>query len=154
MTALFDTATTAGAVDTALHLEIQHFYARHMQAVDLGDVAAWAAGFTEDGVFSTNAFPEPVVGRAAIEAATAAGEEARKPTGVIRRHVLTTLALEPAADGSVRTRSYVMVLETLPKARTEIYCSTLCEDVLVRGEHGGWLIRSRHILRDDLIARD
>lgn len=149
MTDLIDAQTT---VDAGLYQEIQHFYARHMQSVDAGDAVAWARGFTVDGVFDSNVLPAPVVGRAAIESATLAGE-ARRPEGLVRRHVLSMLAVFPG-ESSVRTRSYVSVLETLPGQPTAMYCSTLLEDELVRGGEHGWLVRHRNIVRDDLPAKN
>jgi hypothetical protein len=147
MTDLIDTEATA-VVDAGLYQQIQHFYARHMQSVDAGDAVAWARGFTLDGVFDSNVLPAPVVGRAAIESATLAGE-ARRPAGLVRRHVLSMLAVFPG-ETSVRTRSYVTVLETLPGQPTAMHCSTLLEDELVRGGDFGWMVRNRHIVRDDL----
>ncbi|MFG2822899.1 nuclear transport factor 2 family protein [Kitasatospora sp. NPDC048365] len=149
MTELLEAAQALRPVDTGLYQEISHFYARHFQTVDSGDVAGWAGGFTEDGVFDSNVLPAPVVGRDTIEAATHRSEAARRTTGVQRRHVQTTLVAEQAGE-EIRTRAYVMVLETLPASPTTVYCATLCEDVLVRGADGGLLIRSRMILRDDL----
>ena len=156
-TAVRGTGPTGGAglTEAGRYQEIQHFYARHMQSVDAGDAVAWARGFTEDGVFDSNVLPAPVVGRDTIESATLAGER-RRPAGLVRRHVMTMLTVDPAPESgpdAVRTRSYVSVLETLPGARTALHCSTVCEDVLVRDEDGGWLVRSRHITRDDLPPR-
>jgi 3-phenylpropionate/cinnamic acid dioxygenase small subunit len=155
MTQLSEAAAIPGtaAVDAALYAQIQQFYAAHMQSVDNGDAHAWALGFTEDGVFDSNVLPEPVSGRAAIERATLEGEAARRPTGVTRRHVMTMLTVEESTADAVRTRCYVVVFATRPKERSEIYCTTVCEDELVRGAHGGWLVRSRNVLRDDLPPR-
>jgi len=157
MTDLFTPVAPLGSsTDAQLYTSIQHFYARHMQAVDDGDARTWALGFTEDGVFDSNALPGPVSGRETIETATRAAEEARKPTGVTRRHVMTMLAVEPEDEAAtvVRTRSYVAVFSTLPGQPTGIYCMTSCQDVLVREADGGWRIRSRHVLRDDMPPRD
>ncbi|MEV7117631.1 nuclear transport factor 2 family protein [Kitasatospora griseola] len=157
MTDLFSpVAPSSSSVDPQLYIAIQQFYARHMQAVDGGDARTWALGFTEDGEFDSNALPAPVRGRETIETATLAAEEARRPTGVTRRHVMTMLAVEPEDEAAtvVRTRSYVAVFTTLPGQPTGIYCMTSCQDVLVRQPDGGWRIRSRHVLRDDLPPRD
>jgi uncharacterized protein (TIGR02246 family) len=144
------TATVATAPVTAeTYQDIQHFYARHMQASDSHDVVGWADGFAEDGVFATNAFPDPINGRAAIAEHSARAFAAQAEAGIVRRHMMTMLAAVSVADGTVHTRSYVMVLETRQGQTPTIYCSTSCEDVLVRQEDD-WRVLSRQVRRDDL----
>ncbi|WEH40470.1 nuclear transport factor 2 family protein [Streptomyces sp. NBC_01218] len=139
-------------VSTEVYQDLQHFYARQMQSTDDLDVPAWAGSFTEDGVFATNAFAEPITGRAAIAAHCDRAFAAQAAAGIVRRHVMTMLAADSLTDAGaerVRTRSYVMVLETLRGRKTTIYCSTLCEDELVRAD-GGWQVLRRQVHRDDL----
>ncbi|MFB7246697.1 hydroxylacyl-CoA dehydrogenase [Streptomyces populi] len=138
-------------VSTEVYQRLQHFYARQMQSSDDLDVPAWAGSFTEDGVFATNAFPEPITGRAAIAAHCDRAFAAQAAAGIVRRHVMTMLTAEHAAgDGErIHTRSYVMVLETRRGQKPTIYCSTLCEDVLVPVD-GGWQVVRREVRRDDL----
>ncbi|MBD0745891.1 nuclear transport factor 2 family protein [Streptomyces sp. CBMA152] len=139
-------------VTTEVYQDLQHFYARQMQSSDDLDVPAWAGSFTEDGVFATNAFPEPLSGRAAIAEHCERAFAAQAKAGIVRRHVMTMLAADSVTEGDgerVHTRSYVMVLETWRGEKPTIYCSTLCEDILVRVD-GGWQVVRRQVSRDDL----
>ncbi|MGW2644191.1 nuclear transport factor 2 family protein [Streptomyces sp. NPDC001393] len=146
------TAVAPVPVSAEVYQDLQHFYARQMQSTDDLDVPAWAGSFTEDGVFATNAFPEPLTGRAAIAAHCERAFAAQAEAGIVRRHVMTMLAADHATgpDGDrVHTRSYVMVLETRRGEKPVIYCSTLCEDVLTRVD-GDWQVVRRQVHRDDL----
>ncbi len=136
-----------------LYLEVQQFYAGHMHAVDSGDFETWAVGFTEDGVFVSNGFPEPLAGRAAIDAVTRKGAAARAERGATHRHVLTNLDLRPLTEHTVSARSYVLVVESVAGAGAALYASTLCEDRLVR-QDGTWRVAERRVTRDDLPAVD
>ncbi|HSV65420.1 MAG TPA: nuclear transport factor 2 family protein [Mycobacteriales bacterium] len=131
-----------------LYHEVQEFYARQMQTIDGGDAAGWAGTFTEDGVFTSNARPEPVRGRAVIAAATAGSVAERAARGVVHRHMMTMLHLDPRADGSLFARSYVLVVATYREGGSELLASTVCEDVLVR-DAGRWRVSHRHVIRDD-----
>ncbi|WP_327430273.1 MULTISPECIES: nuclear transport factor 2 family protein [unclassified Streptomyces] len=139
-------------VSAEVYQDLQHFYARQMQSSDDLDVPAWAGSFTEDGVFATNAFPEPIRGRAAIAEHCDRAFAAQAKARIVRRHVMTMLAASYATGGDgerVHTRSYVMVLETRRGEKPTIYCSTLCEDILARVD-GGWQVVRRQVHRDDL----
>jgi hypothetical protein len=138
---------TGTSADNDLYLQVQRFYARQMQALDSGAADEWAATFTPDGVFSANAFPEPVRGRDAIVAG--ARRTADQLAGVIRRHWLGMLDVRPQADGTVFARSYALIIETPRNGQAGVHLSTLCEDVLVR-DGDGWLVRERKVTRDDL----
>jgi hypothetical protein len=133
----------------ALYHQIQQFYAKQMQLLDEGLVAEWSASFTEDGVFATNAHPEPARGRTAIREGAQNTVKELAEKGRVRRHWLGMLALDPRADGSVFVRSYAQVLETSSGGPTMLRMSTVCQDVLL---HDGqqWLVRDRQVWRDDL----
>ena len=131
--------------------DVQQFYARQMHVQDLPDVAGWVLTFTEDGTFWSNAMDAPLVGRDAIEAATVPSARDRAAAGVIRRHVVTTLAVEPREDGDLDARSYILVTETRPGESSQLYVSTLCEDVLTPAADG-WLVRSRRVHLDKLLG--
>ncbi|MCX4748902.1 nuclear transport factor 2 family protein [Kitasatospora sp. NBC_01287] len=135
-----------------VYSRILDFYARQMRTIDGGDAAGWAATFTEDGVFASNGLPEPVRGRAAIEAGTAVNVAAREAQGVTHRHVLSALAVEPRGTDEVFARSYVLVLENRAGHPPRPFVSTVLEDVLVHAATGSgadWQVRSRTVLRDD-----
>jgi bifunctional aromatase (cyclase/dehydratase) len=150
------TSTAPKAVDATLYHEIQQFYVRQMHAGDGGDFAAWAASFTEDGVFVSNGLPDPITGRAAIDAATRAGATARAARGATHRHVVTMLDVRlrdgdvgDSVGDSVDTVSYVLVIEAVQGGETFLHVSTVCADHLVRRD-GAWLVRRRQVTRDDL----
>lgn len=129
--------------------EIQHFYARQMRYLDEGKVADWAQTFTEDGVFSANAHPEPFRGREAIEAGARKTFEQLCAEGIQRRHWLGMLDLEEQQDGSVLAHSYALIISTPRGGQAAVHLSTRCTDVLSRqGE--GWQVNSRQVYRDDL----
>ncbi|WP_328535151.1 nuclear transport factor 2 family protein [Streptomyces sp. NBC_00344] len=145
-------AVATTPVTAEVYQDLQHFYARQMQSSDDLDVPAWAGTFTQDGVFATNAFDEPIKGRAAIAEHCDRAFAAQARARIVRRHVMTMLAAVHAPDGAgerVDTRSYVMVLETRHGEKPTIYCSTLCEDTLIRVD-GGWQVLRRQVSRDDL----
>jgi 3-phenylpropionate/cinnamic acid dioxygenase small subunit len=132
-----------------LHAEIYQFYARQMQAMDRGDAHGWAATFTSDGVFAANAFPNPVRGRTALAAAAGKAAEESARDGVVRRHWLGMLAIDPQDDGTVGVRCYALVFATRRGGVPELSRSTVCEDILVAGD-GSWLVKERRVTRDDL----
>ncbi|MCQ6556737.1 nuclear transport factor 2 family protein [Streptomyces sp. C10-9-1] len=135
--------------DASLSAGIQRFHARQMQLLDSGDAEAWAATFTEDGLFAPPSLPEPVRGRAALAAGVRTAHEALAAEGEVRRHVLTTAAVgDPEPDGSVRVRSYVQVVATRKDEAPRLLLMCVCEDVLVV-EDGEWRVRERYVTRDD-----
>jgi SnoaL-like protein len=134
---------------TDTYRQVQQFYAHQMQLLDDGSVEQWAATFTEDGVFSANAHPEPTVGRADIAAAAGHAVAELKRTGVVRRHWLGMLTVRPLPDGAFFARCYALIVSTPKGGQAGVHLSTVCEDVLVRvGDE--FLVRTRQVTRDDL----
>ncbi|KAA6212475.1 nuclear transport factor 2 family protein [Streptomyces albofaciens JCM 4342] len=136
-------------VDAALHQEIQHFYGRQMRYLDEARVEEWAGTFTEDGVFVANAHPEPSVGRAAIAAGARKAAALLAEQGVQRRHWLGMLEADACDDGTVRARTYALIISTPRGGQAAVHLSTSCDDVLVR-EDGQLRVRHREVRRDDL----
>lgn len=134
--------------DTDRYVRVQQFYARQMQLLDSGDAEGWALTFTEDGVFSANAHPEPVRGREAIAAGARRAAAELAAQGVVRRHWLGMLDVTDAGD-ALRVRSYALVVSTPRGGDPAPRFSTTCEDELVEAD-GGWLVRTRQVRRDDL----
>ncbi|MFE4519374.1 nuclear transport factor 2 family protein [Kitasatospora sp. NPDC056783] len=135
----------------SLYEEVQHFYGRQMRHLDEGEVAEWAATFTEDGVFAANARPHPQEGRPAIE--QGAREAARRlaEAGVRHRHWLGMLEVTERPDGSLLARTYALIVATPRGGPAAVHLSCDCEDELVRV--GGELkVRHRRVRRDDLPA--
>lgn len=146
------TAPTAPArgADADLYAEVQHFYARQMQLLDARSCVEWAGTFTEDGVFAANGLPAPAEGRAAIETAARAAQDRLAAEGLVHRHWLGMVTADRAADGTVRARSYALVIQVPLGGVPALHRSTVCEDTLVRGEDGSLLVRDRRVTRDDL----
>jgi hypothetical protein len=132
-----------------LHAEVQDFYARQMHMIDSGHAEAWAATFTEDGIFAANAYPQPTVGRAAIAQAVRATAAQLTAEGVVHRHWFGMLAVYPENDGTLRTRYYALVIRTPKGGQPVIHRCTVAEDELVR-QQGVWQVRRRNVTRDDL----
>ncbi|WP_051342883.1 nuclear transport factor 2 family protein [Pseudonocardia spinosispora] len=138
----------AGVDRAALHCQIEQFYAAQMQVLDGGDAASWAVTFAEDGVFTSNGMPDPVVGRAALESAAVDTIARLNGQGITRRHFVSNVRIESISDGVVQVASYVPVIDTVDGVAS-LRTSTVMRDQLVRSE-AGWLIRHRTVTRDDL----
>ncbi|WP_250403525.1 nuclear transport factor 2 family protein [Streptomyces cellostaticus] len=128
---------------------VQQFYARQMRLLDDGRAEEWAETFTSDGVFNANAFPQPVVGRAAIAAAARAAVDDYARRGIQRRHWLGMLSVRPGDGEELLVGSYALVVETPRGGTPEIRSSSICDDVLVH-EYGTWRVKDRQIRRDDI----
>ncbi|SEG93567.1 SnoaL-like domain-containing protein [Actinacidiphila yanglinensis] len=137
------------AQDTALYQEVQRFYAHQMRSLDEGDVDSWVATFTEDGVFSANAHPEPQEGREAIREGATAATRKLAEAKIRRRHWLGMLDVAANPDGTVRAVTYAQIIATPLGGTAQLELSCTCEDLLVR-EGGRLLVRHRQVYRDDL----
>jgi 3-phenylpropionate/cinnamic acid dioxygenase small subunit len=137
---------------TELYQRVQQFYARQSHLLDAGDVTAWAATFTEDGVFAANAHPEPVSGRGNIERAARAAADDIVRRGLRRRHWLGMVDVTTDDDGTVRSRYYALVFLTPIGGQAALHVSTSGEDILVVAG-GELLVRERRVTRDDLGGR-
>lgn len=140
----------ANGGNAALYVEIQQFYAYQMQLLDSGNADAWADTFTEDGVFAANAHPEPAVGRETIRVAATKAKAQHAEQGLQVRHWLGMVEVQEQEDGTARARSYALIINTPRGGQAVVQLSTTCDDLLVRGEDGGWLVRHRKVERDDL----
>lgn len=140
--------TQKAATTAQVYAEVQQFYAGHMQMLDSGDAAGWAATFTLDGSFEPPSLPEPVRGRDALETGVrrAAAEHAAK--GEVHRHLMSMVSVDQRADGVLHVRSYTQVVVT-PRggpARLDLMC--VCDDELVR-DGDELRVRRRRVTRDD-----
>lgn len=135
----------------SLHAEIERFYAAQMQLLDRGAVKDWADTFTEDGTFAASGLPAPVRGRDTIATSAGRAFEERTARGVVHRHWLGMLVVDPspASDDVVRARSYALVIEVPVGGAPALHRSTVCDDVLIR-DGDRWLVRERLVTRDDL----
>ncbi|MEV6673545.1 nuclear transport factor 2 family protein [Streptomyces sp. NPDC051162] len=142
----------AGQTVTAeLYAEVQHFYARQMQALDNRVFKAYADSFTEDGTFQHTPGTEPARTRAGIKAELECFHEQYQGDPVQKRHYFNQIVLDANPDGTLTSTVYALVLRTRPGAdRPEVWPSCVVHDVLVRGADG-ILIESRHIDYDQQI---
>jgi 3-phenylpropionate/cinnamic acid dioxygenase small subunit len=128
--------------------EVEQFYAFQMQVLDEGDATAWAATFTDTGVFVPHLAADQLTGRAQLEAGAAKAISRLNADGVTRRHIVSNICVEQVSVDIVRVSSYVPVIDTM-SGEARIKCNTVMNDELVR--HGTtWLVRHRKVLRDDL----
>lgn len=133
-------------VDTELYAELQQFYAGQMQLLDAGHTEQWAHTFTDDGVFDVGG--EQVRGAHHIAHAATRVAEQFAAADTARRHVVTMLTARRDQD-AVATRCYALVLEITRGGEVVVKRSTVCTDILVRGETG-WLVHHRRVTRDGL----
>ena len=134
-------AAPGGAAPAALtaddHVEIRNLAGRYSHALDLGEPAAWAEVFTEDGVMEMVAQGYDIEGDA-LRSLARDGE----PSG--SRHMPSTFVIDGAGDEATM-RSYVTVVSTGDPAR--IVFQGRYEDRLQRVD-GKWRIARRRILTD------
>lgn len=135
------------AVDLGLYERVQQFYAVQMRLLDEGRAEEWAATFTEDGEFGQDRRPEPRRGRAEIGGRLRKAADALAARGVVRRHWLGMLAVDPRPDGTVTTRYYALVIETPLGGPSALHLSTAVDDVLVP-DGDAFLVRRRYVVHD------
>jgi SnoaL-like protein len=141
-------ARAANTVSADVYAEVQNFYARHMHMLDSGDAAGWAATFTPDGSFAPPSLPEPVVGRAALEAGVRNAAENLAAKGETHRHLMSMVEVEQRADGVLDVVSYTQVVVTPHGGQTRLDLMCVCHDELVRAD-GHLFVHRRRVTRDD-----
>ncbi|MBM0256435.1 nuclear transport factor 2 family protein [Micromonospora purpureochromogenes] len=135
---------------TELYTEVQQFYARQMRQLDERKLEAYAETFTEDAEFGHTPGREPARTRAGIAADLHEFHKRFENDPVQRRHWFNMIDLEPQDDGSIRSTCYALVITTRPGGKPDIAPSCVVRDVIVRGEDGGLLLRSRKVEHDQL----
>ncbi|MEU5790171.1 nuclear transport factor 2 family protein [Micromonospora purpureochromogenes] len=135
---------------TELYTEVQQFYARQMRQLDERKLEAYAETFTEDAEFGHTPGREPARTRAGITADLYEFHKRFENDPVQRRHWFNMIDLEPQDDGSIRSTCYALVITTRPGGKPDIAPSCVVRDVIVRGEDGGLLLRSRRVEHDQL----
>ncbi|MFE7853237.1 nuclear transport factor 2 family protein [Streptomyces sp. NPDC057403] len=132
-----------------LYAEVQRFYARQMQQLDLGKAQSWAETFTEDALFDVPTLPEPVRGRSGLAAAVGRAHGLLAEAGERHRHFMGMVDVLERADGSLEARSYTVVYASAVGGTSRVHRVCVCEDVLVR-EDGELRVARRKVTRDDL----
>ena len=132
-----------------LYVDVQQFYARHMQLLDAGAAREWSETFTEDATFEAPMLDEPTRGRAELFTRMSHSAAELAAAGDIRRHWHGMLDVRPRPDGAVAVRCYALVFSTLRGAAPRVHHTCVCEDVLVF-EDGQLRVKSRRVTRDDV----
>jgi uncharacterized protein (TIGR02246 family) len=139
MVAIVVAGPTAIAADLKAddYTAIQQLYARYNTAIDRGDGEAWAANFTEDGVFANN-----FKGHDALVGFVNTWRTNPAMNGPMRRHFSADLVITPSAEGATATVSTLLVdLSTKP---VSIANFVTYSDVLVRTKDG-WRFKTRAV---------
>jgi actinorhodin biosynthesis protein ActVIA len=140
------TATVSDAVDVALHVEIQDFYARQSRALDRLDVDGFAAFVAKDGVMTHAHRGETVVGRAAI---VAHGKHtAQRFRDVQVRHWFHQFVVDPVSADRIEVSYYTLVSAVDAAGKISFQPTFLAEDVLARDAGGRLRVLSRVIHQD------
>jgi hypothetical protein len=127
------------------YIEIQQLVARYPYAVDMhgGDGSAYAALFTPDGSFGTQA-----KGTAQL-AALAAKTNTDRSGPAFTRHFVTNVVIKPSPEGATG-RSYLVALDIAEGGKpTTILHGGRYDDVYVRTPQG-WQIKSRTYVRSEI----
>jgi ketosteroid isomerase-like protein len=118
------------------HVAIQQLYARYAFSIDLHDVDAWLACWTDDPVFVIST-GETTTGRDALRAMAQAQVENPNEIGY---HWTGNLVVEPAEHGA-NGQCYLMFVFA-PEGTGEVRIVRYYRDELVK-QDGRWLFRKR-----------
>ncbi|MGW2722930.1 nuclear transport factor 2 family protein [Streptomyces sp. NPDC001492] len=139
----------SAVVSSDLYFQVQHFYARQMQALDNGRLEEHANTFTKDGSFALVPGKEAAVGPDAIleELRSFVKQFENNPTQL--RHHFNQILLDPQDDGSVVSTVYALIVQVRPDQQPEIMVSVVLHDVIdVTGDR--FLLRSRSVSYDQM----
>jgi ketosteroid isomerase-like protein len=137
-----------GAVPVADRIEIDALYARQSHAVDESDGEAWAATYTEDGVFESPTYRLSATGPAELAAFARDSNDRARGQGRQFRHVISSVWLTSGGPDRMHARAYLMIHVTDAES-TKIDRSIVLNDTLVRTD-GGWRVQHRAVQRDGL----
>ncbi|MEU7146160.1 nuclear transport factor 2 family protein [Nocardia sp. NPDC046473] len=145
----FMQATTSEITFERLYAEVQQFYAKHLQLLDMAEAQEWAETFTEDATFSAPTLAAPVRGRTELAAGLRRTAAELAAAGEKHRHWHGMINVECDADGTIVVHCYAMVIATKHGGESRFYRICVCHDRLVR-LNGELQVRSRVVTRDDL----
>ena len=127
------------------YLELQQLVARYSYAVDMhgGDGSAYAALFTPDGTFGTQA-------KGTAQLAELAAKTNKERSGpAFARHFVTNVMIKPSPEGATG-RSYLVALDISEVRKpTTILHGGHYDDVYVKTSQG-WRIKSRTYVRSEI----
>ena len=124
-------------VSTDDHIAIADQMARYCHAIDGGDAAGWAACFTEDGVFAGPVTPEPLQGRAALQAFAQATYD-NSQQGKMRHFFGNFFADYGATKDVAEAKLYNYVTLWIDGGKN--FCMAICDVTFVRNGDG-WLVK-------------
>jgi hypothetical protein len=138
--------TSRSATLTAAdYIEIQQLVARYPYAVDMhgGDGSAYAALFTPDGTFGTQA-------KGTAQLAELAAKTSKDRSGpAYTRHFVTNVVIKPSPEGATG-RSYLVALDISEGGKpTTILHGGHYDDVYMKTAQG-WRIKSRTYTRSEI----
>ncbi|MFJ8649646.1 nuclear transport factor 2 family protein [Streptomyces sp. NPDC093546] len=139
----------SAVVSSELYVQVQHFYARQMQALDNGRLEEHAHTFAEDGSFALTPGAEPAVGPQAILEQLRAFMKQFDGNPTQLRHHFNQVLLTPQDDGSVASTVYGLLVRTRPAEQPEIGASIVLHDVIDVTD-GRIRLRSRSVGYDQL----
>lgn len=134
-------------IDPITYASLIQFLSAHMRLLDEGRIEEWAAGFTPDGEFASEAIPAPVVGRDHIREAGLHAAALFQEKELHRRHFIAMTEAWRLPNGDVRAVSYALTLQTESDASAAIRHFNVCTDVLHPVEPNGWQLVTRSITR-------
>lgn len=119
--------------------EIVELLARQSHAIDSGDGTGWADTFTEDGVFASPSYPEPVRGRPALtEFATTFA-----PANPRGHHLVLGTFVESGDADAVTAVSTLMITRSDDDHVTIVRTCTLRDRFVATG--AGWRLHHREV---------
>ncbi|MGH3699547.1 MAG: nuclear transport factor 2 family protein [Pseudonocardiaceae bacterium] len=142
---------TGSPVSPHLYAEVLHFYGRQMQALDNRDFEAFAATFTEDGIFKHSPELDPAQTRPGIVESLHEFNKKFNDDPVQRRHWFNHLVVEQEEDGTLRSTGYALVITTRSGGKPNMGPSCVMNDVLIR-EEDTLRVQSRMIDHDHDLA--
>ncbi|MGI5455103.1 nuclear transport factor 2 family protein [Streptomyces sp. CA-249302] len=140
--------TTEPRSSAQTYVEILQFYAHQMHLLDEGAADKWALTFTESAWLDLPTEPEALHGRRAIADAALRRRIELDGSDHRQRHLPSSVTVAPGEGAAVRATCQVLVLSTPRGRRPSLAHSMTCEDVLVRGADGCWLVHDRLVVSD------
>ncbi|WP_020501358.1 nuclear transport factor 2 family protein [Sciscionella marina] len=129
---------------SAQFFELLELLGGQAHAIDSGRALDWARTFTEDGVFASPSYPEPVRGRAALT--RFAERFAANNPGA--HHIVTNACIaDSIGPDECRAMANLLIVRTLQDGAVRIERVTTIHDHLLR-EHGALRVAERVVTRD------
>ncbi|GAB2718725.1 nuclear transport factor 2 family protein [Nocardia thraciensis] len=122
-------------------IDVEQFYADQVQALDRGDLAAYAATFLPDAVFRI-AGRRTLLGRAQIVDHSRTLRAERSARNAVQRHYMSNYSVDSTAAGAL-VRAIVLTVESAPGQPARPTGIISCEDILTLDTGGRYLVELR-----------